>query len=248
MEKDCRYLDLTAKEMNEGRLVATALRKNRKRTQVKGVTAHSSIQGSHMSPLAIQAQDDTLHPVQQGTLSTRRRASPRPRPRARPHPHSYPPPRPHPSLHLTAAQPPLFLPKSTAALLTHLCTIEQTPVRLPHAYLAQRAAPGRTVRLRNAFRAGVLRPRPAPGARPCVTYAGMAASDAAARQNRPRTRAPSSPQQQASPPHSINTETVLRRSPLSVRVSQLNPPSTRSADVIRSRTHPSQLKKSTTCP
>jgi len=107
-----------------------------------------------MSPLAIQAQDDTLHRVQQGTASTRHRPRPRPRPRARPHrrPYPYPHPRPHPRLHLTAPPPPIFLQTSTAGLLTHLCTIKQTPERRPHAYPAQRVAPRRDGERRKASR------------------------------------------------------------------------------------------------
>jgi len=148
-----------------------------------------------MSPLAIQAQNDVLNRVQHGTASTLHLPRPRPRPRARPHPRRYPHPFPHPRRHLTAPPPPLFLTKSTAALLNHLCIIEQRPVRRPHAGLEQRVAPRRDVGRRKASRGGVLRPRPAPGARPYVTSTELAASDAAARQNCPAltTQLPGAP-------------------------------------------------------
>jgi len=137
-----------------------------------------------MSPLAIQAQDDTLHRVQQGTASTRHRPRRRPRPRARPHRRPYPHPRPH----LTAPPPPLFLPTSIAALLTLSRTIEQTPERRPHAYPAPRVAPRRDRGCPKASRGGVLRPRPAPrcASRPRATgTAAIARAAAHSAQTRP---------------------------------------------------------------
>ena len=133
--------------------------RNRQRTQVNGDTAHSSIEQFHLLPLFIQTQDDTLHRVEQGSASTLHHPRPRPRPRPRPHrrPYTYPHPRPHPSLNLTAPPPPSFLPTSTAALLTHLCTIEQTPERRPHTYPAQRVARPRVTGRHKASLSGARR-------------------------------------------------------------------------------------------
>jgi len=144
-----------------------------------------------MSPLAIQAQNDTLHRVQQGTASIRHRPRPRPRPRARRHrlPYPYPHPLPQPRLHLTAPPPPLFLPKSTAVLLTHLRTIEKTPERWPHAYPAQRVEPRRDIGRRRASSGGVLRPRPASRCAGQPSAKGTAATAREAQQSAP-TRPP----------------------------------------------------------
>jgi len=141
-----------------------------------------------MSTFEIQAQDDIQHRLQHGIALNFHLPRRRPRPRGRPHPRPYPHTRPHPCQHLTAPPSPLFLGRSTAELLKHLCTNEKKPECRQHANLEQRAAPRRDEGRRRASRGGALRPWSATGAPPCVTYMGLALSDAAARQTRPAMR------------------------------------------------------------
>ena len=96
--------------------------------------------------------------------------------------------RPHPRLHLTAPPPPSFLPTSTAALLTHLCTIEQTPERRPHTYPAQRVARPRVTGRHKASLSGARRLWLAPSCagRPRATVkAAIARAAAHSAQTRP---------------------------------------------------------------
>jgi len=176
-----------------------------------------------MSPLAMQAQDDTLRRVQQGTASTLHRTRTRPRPRACLHrrPYAYPHPRPHPRLHITARRP--------------LSFCRQAPLRSSRTCVRSNKQPcvGRTRTSRSAWNLGatwgVAKLRAAGfcgrGQHRILAHASNTREWLRLMQRHVKSvhvRALLDLHNiQALTPHCILTETVLRRIPLSMRVSPL---------------------------